>query len=201
MGVLASGRGSNCAALIRAATVGRLHARVGLVLSDRREAPVLETARALGVPARWLDPGRPGARLAPEAEQAYVDALRDAGAEWVALAGFMRIVGSVLLDAYPGRIVNIHPSLLPAFPGLHAQKQALDYGVRVAGCTVHLVNAGVDSGPIVGQRAVPVAPGDTEDTLSARILEQEHPLYVECLNLLTSGRYRVDGRRVVVREE
>jgi phosphoribosylglycinamide formyltransferase-1 len=113
----------------------------------------------------------------------------------------MRIVGGILLESFPDRIVNIHPSLLPAFPGLHAQKQALDYGVRVAGCTVHLVNAGVDAGPIVGQRAVSVEPGDTEDTLAARILAEEHTLYVESLNLLIAGRTRRDGRRVVLLEE
>lgn len=201
VGVLASGRGSNCEALVTAAQAGRLQARVALVLSDREDAPVLATARRLGVEGRFLDPGRPGARLTPEAERAYVDALREAGVEWVALAGFMRIVGGILLESFPDRIVNIHPSLLPAFPGLHAQKQALDYGVRVAGCTVHLVNAGVDAGPIVGQRAVSVEPGDTEDTLAARILAEEHTLYVESLNLLIAGRTRRDGRRVVLLEE
>lgn len=201
VGVLASGRGSNCEALIKASLDGRLAARVALVLSDRPNAPVLERAQNLGVDARHLDPGRPGARLTPEAEQAYVTALREAGVTWVVLAGFMRIVGNVLLEAFPDHIVNIHPSLLPAFPGLHAQKQALDYGVRIAGCTVHLVTAGVDTGPIVGQRAVPVNPGDTEATLSARILAEEHPLYVESLNLLIAGRTRRDGRRVVLVEE
>jgi phosphoribosylglycinamide formyltransferase-1 len=201
VGVLASGRGSNCEALITAAQAGKLQAPVALVLSDREDAPVLATARRLGVEARYLDPGRPGARLTPDAERAYVDALRDAGVTWVALAGFMRIVGGVLLESFPDRIVNIHPSLLPAFPGLHAQKQALDYGVRIAGCTVHLVNAGIDTGPIVGQRSVPVEPGDTEETLSARILAEEHALYVESLNLLIAGRTRRDGRRVVLLEE
>jgi phosphoribosylglycinamide formyltransferase-1 len=197
IGVLASGRGSNCEALLRAAEEGRLNGRIALVLSDRPEAPVLEVCRRFNVPARYLDPGRKGARLTPEAEAQYVGALRDAGVEWVALAGFMRIVGPELLNAYAGRIVNIHPSLLPAFPGLDAQRQALEYGVRVAGCTVHLVNEGVDTGPIVLQQPVPVLPTDTVDSLSARILEEEHGLYVRALNLLLKGNYRIEGRRIL----
>ena len=197
IGVLASGRGSNCEALLRAAEEGRLNGRIALVLSDRPEAPVLEVCRRFNVPARYLDPGRKGARLTPEAEAQYVGALRDAGVEWVALAGFMRIVGPELLNTYAGRIVNIHPSLLPAFPGLDAQRQALEYGVRVAGCTVHLVNEGVDTGPIVLQQPVPVLPTDTVDSLSARILEEEHGLYVRALNLLLKGNYRIEGRRIL----
>lgn len=197
LGILASGRGSNCAAILRAQKEGRLQGRVALVLSDRPEAPVLDVARTLGVPGRYLDPGRKGARLTPEAEDAYVAALQEAGVEWIALAGFMRIVGPRLLGAYSGRILNIHPSLLPAFPGLAAQKQALDYGVKIAGCTVHFVNEGVDTGPIVLQNAVPVLDTDTLEALEARILEREHALYVDALNLVFSGRYRTDGRRVV----
>ena len=166
------------------------------MLSDRPEAPVLETGRRFNVPARYIDPGRKGARLTPEAEAQYVGALKDAGVEWVALAGFMRIVGPELLNGYAGRIVNIHPSLLPAFPGLDAQRQALEYGVRVAGCTVHLVNEGVDTGPIVLQQPVPVLPTDTVESLSARILEEEHGLYVRALNLLLKGNYRIEGRRI-----
>jgi phosphoribosylglycinamide formyltransferase-1 len=198
LGILASGRGSNCEALIRAAVEKRLRARVGLVLSDRPEAPVLAKAQSLGVPARYLDPGRPGARLTPEAEARYVHALREAGVEWVALAGFMRIVGKTLLEAFAERMVNIHPSLLPAFPGLEAQKQAFDYGVKVAGCTVHFVNEGVDTGPIIAQRAVPILAEDTSESLAARILEQEHRLYVEALNRVLPGGFRLDGRRVVL---
>jgi phosphoribosylglycinamide formyltransferase-1 len=199
LGILASGRGSNCEAILRAEKDGRLAARVGLVLSDRPEAPVLGKAAQFTVSARYLDPGRKGARLTPEAEAAYVDALRDAGVEWIALAGFMRIVGKPLLTAYRGRIVNIHPSLLPAFPGLDAQRQAFEHGVKVAGCTVHFVDEGVDTGPIVLQASVGVEPHDTVELLSARILELEHELYVEALNLLTTGNYRVDGRRVLPR--
>lgn len=199
LGILASGRGSNCEAILRAEKEGRLSAHVGLVLSDRPDAPVLGKAASYGVSAKFLDPGRKGARLTPAAEAAYVDALRDAGVEWIALAGFMRIIGEPLLTAYRGRIVNIHPSLLPAFPGLDAQRQAFEHGVKVAGCTVHFVDAGVDTGPIVLQAAVGVEPDDTVEQLSARILEQEHELYVEALNLLVTDNYRVDGRRVLPR--
>lgn len=201
IGVLASGRGSNCEALLESCRSGRLRGRVALVLSDRPQAPVLAKARAFGVEARYLDPGRPGGRLTPEAEATYVAALREAGVEWIALAGFMRIVGKTLLAAYPERIVNIHPSLLPSFPGLEAQRQALEYGVAVAGCTVHLVNEGVDTGPIVLQAAVPVRAEDTVETLSARILIEEHALYPRALNLLFSGRYRREGRRLIALDE
>ncbi len=197
LGILASGRGSNCEAILRASGEGRLHARVGLVLSDRPGAPVLDRAALHQVPARHLDPGRRGARLTPGAEEAYVRALREAGVEWVALAGFMRILGPVFLSAFPGRVVNIHPSLLPAFPGLHAQRQAFEYGVKVAGCTVHLVDEGVDTGPVVAQRAVPVLDDDTPESLESRILEEEHRLYVEALNRLVSGGWRREGRRIL----
>ena len=200
IGVLASGRGSNCEALLRASQEGRLKGRIALVLSDRPEAPVLDIARRFDVPARFVEPGRKGARLTPEAEAQFVRALREAGVEWVALAGFMRIVGSELLSAYAGRLVNVHPSLLPAFPGLDAQRQALEYGVRVAGCTVHLVNEGVDTGPIVLQQPVPVLPHDTVESLSERILEEEHGLYVRALNLLLTRTYRIDGRRLLFPE-
>jgi len=176
---------------------GRLRARVGLVLSDNVEAPVLEVASAFGVESLFLDPGRPRARLTAACEARYVETLRKRGVEWIALAGFMRILGASFLRAFPGRIVNIHPSLLPAFPGLDAAGQAFDYGVKVAGCTVHLVDAGVDSGPIVLQSAVPVEDADTADTLRARILEQEHRIYPRALARLLSGRVRIDGRRVL----
>ena len=148
------------------------------------------------VEALYLDPGRPGARIAPEAEAAYVRALRARGVEWIALAGFLRIVGRALLDAFPGRILNIHPSLLPAFPGLDAQGQAWRHGVKVAGCTVHFVDAGVDTGPIVLQAAVPVRDDDDEAALRARILDREHAIYVEALRLAVTGRLRREGRRV-----
>jgi phosphoribosylglycinamide formyltransferase-1 len=197
LGILASGRGSNCEAILRACAEERLAARVGLVLSDNPEAGALARAETHRVPARYLDPGRKGARLTPDAEAAYVQAFREAGVEWVALAGFMRILGPVFLGAYEGRVVNIHPSLLPAFPGLHAQRQAHEYGVKVAGCTVHFVDAGVDTGPIVMQRSVPVRDEDSPEDLEARILTREHELYVEALSFLISDGWRIDGRRVV----
>lgn len=196
VGILASGRGSNAEALIRAVSDGRLRARIAVVLSDNPEAGVLAHARAAGIEALHIDPGRPGARIAAAQEQAYVDALLARGVAWVALAGFMRILGPTLLAGYPGRILNIHPSLLPAFPGLHAQRQALEHGVKLAGCTVHFVDAGVDTGPIVAQAAVPVLDHDTEESLSARILEQEHRVYADALDAVLSGTARREGRRV-----
>lgn len=201
LGVLASGRGSNLGALLDAQVDGRLRAEVALVLSDRVDAPALERARSHGISAACIDPATTRARLSPDVETRYVQALREAGVEWVILAGFFRIVGTVLLDAFPDRIVNIHPSLLPAFPGLHAQRQALDYGVTLAGCTVHLVNAEVDRGAILGQASVPVIPGDDEATLSARILEQEHRLLVATVNRIATLGFQVDGRRVRWNEE
>lgn len=201
LGILASGRGSNCRAILRAVAAGELPARVAVVLSDRPEAPVLEAARAEGIEARYLDPGRSGARLTSAGEQRFVAALQNAGVDWVVLAGFMRIVGPDLLEAYPQRIVNIHPSLLPAFPGLNAQNQAWTYGVRVAGATVHLVDRGVDTGPIVMQAAVSVLPEDTAESLSQKILAEEHRLYPAALKKLCRGNWRLDGRRIIFNEE
>ncbi len=197
LGILASGRGSNCEAILHAVEEGRLDARVGLVLSDRPDAPVLAASARRGVSARHIDPGRPGARLTSGAEIAYATALQEAGVEWVALAGFMRILGDVLLGAFEEHVVNVHPSLLPAFPGLHAQRQALEHGVKVAGCTVHFVDRGVDTGPIILQAAVPVRDDDTAETLAARILVEEHRIYPEALGLLIAGTLRREGRRVL----
>lgn len=197
LAVLASGRGTNCRAILAAAAAGSLPARVRVVISDRPDAPVLDAARTAGVEALFLDPGRPGPRLTPAAETAWVRALREREVTWIALAGFMRILGDTLLGAFPGRILNIHPSLLPAFPGLDAQGQAWRHGVKVAGCTVHFVDAGVDTGPIVMQAAVPVHDDDDETALAARILDQEHAIYVEALRRAVTGRLRRDGRRVI----
>ena len=200
IGILASGRGSNCEAILKAEAAGRLRARVALVASDNPNAPVLETAARFNAPARYLDPGRDGARMTADAEAGYVKALRDSGVEWVILAGFMRIIGKPLLEGFAGRILNIHPSLLPAFPGLHAQKQALDYGVKVSGCTVHFVTEGVDTGPIILQASTPVLSNDTVESLADRILDEEHDLYVRAINLVVGGACRLDGRRVRVSE-
>ena len=170
LAVFASGRGSNFKALAAAAREGVFPGRVVLLLCDQPGAGALDIAAEYGIPARVIEGRRPAGRLGREAETAYRDACRDAGVEWICLAGFMRILGPILLEAYPDRIVNIHPALLPAFPGLEAQRQAWDYGVRVSGCTVHLVDGGVDTGPIILQRAVPVLPDDSPESLAARIL-------------------------------
>ena len=196
VGVLASGRGSNLQALLDAAARPGYPARVGIVIADRERAPALARADAAGVPAVFLDPKGYEDRAAYDA--ALSERLERAGVELVCLAGFMRILGPAFVRAWRGRVMNIHPALLPAFPGLHAQRQALEYGVKVAGATVHFVDEGVDSGPIILQAAVPVEPDDTEETLSARILAEEHRLYPEAVRLYAEGRLQVEGRRVRV---
>jgi phosphoribosylglycinamide formyltransferase 1 len=194
VGILVSGRGSNLQALIDASRDGRLGGDIALVLSNVETAPALERARAAGVPARFRD-HRGQAREA--FDQELVTLLLEHGVDLVCLAGFMRRLSPVLLRAFPGRVLNVHPSLLPAFPGLEAQRQALEYGVKVSGATVHLVDEGLDSGPIVLQEAVPVLDADTPESLSARILLAEHRIYPRAVKLLLEGRYRLDGRRVV----
>ena len=196
LGVLASGRGSNLGALLEAEAAGTLYAHVALVLSDRPEAAALRRARDRGVAARLIDPESRRARLAPEVEARYVEALQAHQVDWVVLAGFFRIVGSILLNAYADRVLNIHPSLLPSFPGLDAQGQALAHGVRISGCTVHLVEAAVDAGPILAQAAVPVEDGDSVESLSERILVQEHRLLVETVDRIARRGFIRDGRRV-----
>jgi phosphoribosylglycinamide formyltransferase-1 len=196
VGVMLSGRGSNFEALLRKQEAGYFQrARIVCVVSDNPGARGLELARSQGLPAFGIDPRAHSGKAAFETEIAGV--LARHGVEMVVLAGYMRIVGRVLLERFPGRILNIHPSLLPSFPGLHAQRQALEHGVRVTGCTVHFVDAGTDTGPIIGQRVVPVHPDDTEETLAARILEQEHELYAECLKRVTEEPYEIRGRTVV----
>jgi phosphoribosylglycinamide formyltransferase-1 len=195
LGVLASGRGSNLGAILRAQAEGELPARVAVVVSDRPEANVLDLARRHGVPALCVEPGRDRrdafeARIASCLERHRVDL--------VCLAGFMRVVGPGLLGRYPGRILNIHPSLLPAFPGRDAQRQAWEHGVKVTGCTVHFVDEGVDTGPIILQRAVAVAEEDDPESLAARILREEHLAYPEAIRLLAQGRLQLEGRRVRV---
>lgn len=196
VGVLASGRGSNLQALLDAAARPGYPARVVIVIADRERAPALVRAEAAGVPAVFLDPKGYEDRAAYDT--ALSERLERAGVELVCLAGFMRILGPAFVRAWRGRVMNIHPALLPAFPGLHAQRQALEYGVKVAGATVHFVDEGVDSGPIILQAAVPVEPDDTEETLSARILAEEHRLYPEAVRLYAEGRLQVEGRRVRV---
>ncbi|HXG04644.1 MAG TPA: phosphoribosylglycinamide formyltransferase [Candidatus Binatia bacterium] len=197
VGVLASGRGSNLQALLDAGARPGYPARVVIVIADREEAPALARAAAAGVTAVFLNPKDYGDR--PAYDAALSARLQAAGVELVCLAGFMRILGPAFVRAWRGRVMNIHPALLPAFPGLHAQRQALDYGVKITGATVHFVDEGVDTGPIILQAAVPVEPDDTEETLSARILAEEHRLYPEAVRLYAEGRLALEGRRVRVR--
>jgi phosphoribosylglycinamide formyltransferase-1 len=196
IGVIGSGKGSNFEAIAEACALGKLPARIVIVLSDVADAGILQRARQHGIPARHIPPGKFRTKLDDEAELAYVEALRQAGVDWIALAGFMRVLKGEFLSNFEGRIVNIHPSLLPSFPGLEAWKQALDFGVKVTGCTVHLVDAGVDSGPIISQQAVPVLDDDTPDTLHQRIHAAEHELYPKCIAALARGDVVVQGRKV-----
>lgn len=192
VGVLVSGGGTNLQAVLDAVAQKHLDAEVRVVLSNVAQARALERAKSAGVPTVVLDHKGFASREAFDA--AVVEELRARGVELVLLAGFMRIVTPVLLDAFPQRVVNIHPALLPAFPGVHAQRQALDYGVRVAGCTVHLVDAGTDTGPILAQAAVPVLDGDDEDALARRILVEEHKLLPTVLQWFAEGRVEVEAR-------
>jgi len=195
IGVLLSGRGSNFEALADSIATGRIPvAEIAVVISNREDAPGLARAVARGIPAKAI----PSKGLAREAYDTLVVAeLRKAGVELVCLAGFMRLLSPYFVAAFPQRIVNIHPSLLPSFPGLEAQRQALEYGVKFSGCTVHFVDENLDAGPILAQAAVPVLDDDTAETLSARILAEEHRLYTEAVCLILSGKYRIEGRRVI----
>ncbi|MBY0503152.1 MAG: phosphoribosylglycinamide formyltransferase [Bryobacteraceae bacterium] len=179
LGILLSGRGSNFVAIARAVQAGQLPAEIAVVISNRPEAPGLAAARQMGLFAVSL-PSKGVAR--EEYDRQLVELLQQNRVDFVCLAGFLRLLTPLMIHAYPSRILNIHPSLLPAFPGLHAQKQALDYGVRIAGCTVHYVIEEMDAGPILKQAAVPVMPGDTEEDLTQRILAEEHRIYVEALH-------------------
>lgn len=195
VGVLASGRGSNFEALLRKEREGYFErVRFACLVSNVPSARALDVAREAGIPAEAVVPRSFASK--DDYERAIIEVLERHGCSFLVLAGYMRIVGPVLLSRFPERIVNIHPALLPSFPGLHSQQQALDYGVRISGCTVHFVDAGTDTGPIIGQRAVPVLPEDTEDALSARILEQEHQLFAESLKRVTEEPHQIVGRNV-----
>ena len=199
--ILVSGRGSNMEAILKEKQAGNLpRAEIALVLSNKADAPALDKAKRFGVKTVFVD-SKPfkGNRQGYDAEVLKV--LKKHKIEFIVLGGFMRILSDVLLDAYTNRIINIHPALLPSFPGLHAQKQALDYGVKVSGCTVHFVDNGVDTGPIILQAVVPVFSDDTEETLSERILKYEHRLLPKALDLATRGRLHVQGRHVFLDEE
>ncbi len=194
LGVLLSGRGSNFEAIARQIENGQLEAEIAVVISNLADAPGLATARAMGLTALWVS----GKGLSQDQyDQRLIEVLQQHQVDLVCLAGFMRLLGPVMVQAFPERILNIHPSLLPSFPGLHAQRQALEHGVKFAGCTVHFVDEGVDSGPIIRQAAVPVRDHDTEATLSARILQQEHRIYAEAIALVLNEEYRIENRRVI----
>ena len=195
LGLLISGRGSNLQALVDAIADGRLNASIAVVVSNRQDAAGLERARAAGIETLCLSHRSWATR--DEYDRALARELRSRDVALVCLAGFMRLVGAELIDAFPNRILNIHPSLLPAFPGLEAQRQAIEHGVKVSGVTVHLVTAELDGGPIVVQRAVLVMPDDTTESLAARILEEEHRAYPEAVQTILDGNWRLDGRRFV----
>ncbi|HEV2350140.1 MAG TPA: phosphoribosylglycinamide formyltransferase [Terriglobia bacterium] len=195
LAILISGRGSNFEAIARNVADGKIPAKIAVVVSNREEAPGLARARQLGLNARFI-PSHGKDREAYDRE--VVAILKELHVDLVCLAGFMRILSPYFIREFPGRILNIHPALLPAFPGADAQKQALEYGAKISGCTVHIVDEGVDTGPILCQAAVPVLDGDTVETLSARILKEEHRIYTEAICLLLEDRVRIEGRSVLV---
>lgn len=196
LAILASGRGSNFLAILEAIKQGRLHAQIEVLISDKPDALALQKAEEAGIPHIFINP-----RLHPDRhsyESEIVKGLQSREIDLVILAGYMRLVGKVLLQAYPHRILNIHPALLPSFTGLHAQRQAVEYGVKFSGCTVHFVDDGMDTGPIIEQVVVPVDPGDSEDDLADRILAEEHKLYARVLQWIAEGRVYIEGRKVFV---
>jgi phosphoribosylglycinamide formyltransferase-1 len=195
LGVLGSGKGSNFRAIADAIAHGDIPAEVRIVLSDVPDAGILALARERGIPTRYLDPGRFRTKLEPEREQELAALLREAGVELVVLAGWMRMIKAPLLDAFPGRIVNIHPSLLPSFPGLAAWEQAHTAGAAETGCTVHFVDSGMDTGPVIAQQSVPILPGDTPATIHARIQVAEHELYPAVIRELASTLRSAPGNR------
>ena len=197
IGVLLSGRGSNFEALADSVAAGRIpNAEIAIVISNRENAPGLEKARAMGIEARAI----PSKGLEREAyDKLVVAALQEKNVDLVCLAGYMRLLSPHFVAAFRNRILNIHPSLLPAFPGLEAQRQALEHGAKFSGCTVHFVDENLDAGPIVLQAAVPIEDGDTPESLSERILREEHRLYSEAVRIVLEGRYRIEGRRVLLK--
>jgi phosphoribosylglycinamide formyltransferase-1 len=196
VGILISGRGSNMVSLVKAMKEGRIPAEAAVVLSNAPDAPGLEKAEELGIPTQIVDHRESESRR--EHDEKMLVLLREAGVEWICLAGYMRILSPQFVDAFRNRILNIHPSLLPAFAGVHAQKHAWDYGTRVTGVTVHLVDEMLDHGPILAQRAMEVDPGETLEQMESRLLKIEHELYPEALALAVSGDWHLEGRRVVL---
>lgn len=200
IGVLASGKGSNLQAIIHQIEAGFLDVNIGVVLSDNPEAFALEIARSHRIPAKYIEPGKYKTFLEPAQEQKYVRCLKEHGVELVCLAGFMRVIKKNFFDAYRNKIINIHPSLLPSFRGLEAWKQAIEYGVKFTGCTVHFVDEGIDTGPIIIQAVVPVLDDDTPETLHKRIQEKEHIIYPLAIKLIVEQKIRIQGRRVIIDE-
>ncbi|MEE9258547.1 MAG: phosphoribosylglycinamide formyltransferase [Nitrospinaceae bacterium] len=199
LAVLVSGRGTNLQAIIDSIERGELPAKIAVILSDVKDAAALDRGKKHGIESVFLDPKSCSEKK--EFDRAMIDLLKSRSVDLVCLAGFMRILGPEFIGTFRGRIVNIHPSLLPAFPGLHPQRQALDYGVKFSGCTAHLVDDQVDGGPIILQAAVPVHDDDDEDTLARRILEQEHILYPRAIRLVAENKLAVSGRTVVRKKE
>ena len=198
LGILASGRGSNMQVILENINAGKIAASIGVVISDHADAKVLEYARDAGIPTLCIE--RKGFATKQEFEAAIATGLTQYKVDLVVLAGFMRILSGYFINLFSGRIMNIHPSLLPAFPGLHAHQQVLDYGAKVSGCTIHFVDEGMDTGPIIMQQAVPVLPNDTEDVLAQRIIKEEHALYSKAIALYCEERLCVEGRNVKIIE-
>lgn len=197
LGVLGSGSGSNFAAIAEAINSKKITgAEISIIISDVENAKILDRASALGIPNIYIPADDFKTKLDGKQEENYINALQKADVDYIILAGFMRMIKNGILNAFPQKIINIHPALLPAFPGLHSWKQALDYGAKFAGCTVHFVDAGMDSGPIIAQAAVEIKDNDTAETLHARIQEQEHIIFPEVIQLLADGKIRVEGRKV-----
>ena len=194
LGVLCSGRGTNLQSILTAVESGQIPASIGVVLTDKPEAKALERAEQAGIPHAFID--RRAYETRRDFEEQLVAKLRQHDVSLVILAGFMRILSPYFVQQYPGRILNVHPALLPAFPGAHAHRDVLAYGVKVSGCTIHFVDEGTDSGPIILQAAVPVLPEDTEETLAERVLDEEHRLYPRAIALCVKGQLRVEGRHV-----
>jgi len=199
IGILGSGKGSNFVAIADACAAGQVPAEIAIVLSDVQQSGILAHAKERNIHAQFIEPGKFRTKLDDNAERVFVEELQQAKIELIALAGFMRVLKGEFLRTFEGRIINIHPSLLPSFPGLEAWKQALDYGVKVTGCSVHFVDAGVDSGPIIAQHTVAVLDSDTAETLHRRIQIAEHELYPKCVAAIARGEISVQGRRVVWR--
>jgi len=193
--VLASGRGSNLQAIIEGIQSGKINGQIVLVLSDKDSAYAMERAQTYGIPTCHISPKQYSSR--EKYDVAIADMVKKSDADLVVLAGFMRILTPAFIDHFPNRVINIHPALLPSFPGLHAQRQAVEYGVKVSGCTVHFVDYEMDHGPVIAQRAVPVLDSDTEDELSARILVQEHLLYSEVIARIAEGKVKIQGKKVI----